>query len=203
MDDSTNKPATADPPTATDAPVTTDVLTTIINVLKPLTSEERQRTVGAAMLFLGETALSKHKAPASDTQRDSGDDEGDYPPQVTKWMKQNGISAEELDRVYHFNEDGTFDLLHAPGRSKKEQTQNTYVLTGLGKYLTTNQRTFDDATARDFCEKIGCIDPKNHATNVKDNSAEYSGDKGKGYSLTNVGIKRGAALVKEVASAGG
>ncbi|MCC8984791.1 hypothetical protein [Bradyrhizobium acaciae] len=115
-------------------------------------------------------------------------------------MKQNEVSAEQLDRVFHFNEDATFDLLHAPGKTKKDQTVNAYILTGLGKYLAANDRSFDDATARSFCETIGCFDPTNHATNLKKNKGgEFTGDKTKGYSLTNVGVKRGAALVKEVA----
>jgi hypothetical protein len=159
---------------------TTDALTTIINLLKPLTSEDRHRTVGAAMMFLGETSVSppklKQKNGGSEgSDEGEGSEEGDYSPHVTKWMKQNDVSAEELDRVFHFNKDGTFDLLHAPGNSKKEQTQNTYILTGLGKYLSTNDRAFDDATARGFCEKIGCFDKSNHATHIK-NRPEFAGD---------------------------
>jgi hypothetical protein len=186
------------------APVTMDALTTIIRVLQPLSSDERQRTVGAAMMFLGETAPPKHKASSADAERDSnGDAEGDYSRQITKWMKQYDVSAEELDQVFHFGGDGTFDLLHAPGKTKKDQTLNTYILTGLGKYLSTNDRTFDDATARAFCEKIGCFDKSNHATHMKKTGPEFTGDRSKGYSLTNPGIKRGAMLVKEVAGTGG
>jgi hypothetical protein len=121
-------------------------------------------------------------------------------------MKQNDVSSEELDvsseeldQVFHFGDEGTFDLLHSPGKSKKEQTTNTYILTGLGRYLAANDRSFDDATARGFCETIGRFDSTNHATYVKKNKGEFSGDKTKGDSLTNVGVKRGAALVKEVA----
>jgi len=154
------------------------------------------------MMFLGEAPTSKPKLKKNSKSEDSDEgedtDEGDYSPHITKWMKQNDVSSEELDRVFHFDGD-TFDLLHAPGKSKKEQTTNTYILTGLGKYLAANDRSFDDATARGFCETIGCFDSTNHATYVKKNKGEYSGDKTKGYSLTNVGVKRGAALVKEVA----
>lgn len=192
--------AAAEPAT----PVTTDALTTIINLLKPLTSEDRQRTVGAAMLFLGETSVSPPKLKQKISASEDGDegedtDEGDYSPHITKWMKQNDVSPEELDQVFHFGDEGTFDLLHSPGKSKKEQTTNTYTLTGLGKYLAANDRSFDDAVARGFCETIGCFDSTNHATYVRKNKGEFSGDKTKGYSLTNVGVKRGAALVKEVA----
>ena len=118
-------------------------------------------------------------------------------------MKQNSVSTEELDQVFHFNSDGSFDLLNAPGKSKKQQTLNTYILTGLGKYLASGgDRGFDDATARQFCETIGCYDQANHAVHLKNRGPEFTGDKHKGWSLTNPGVKRGAALVKEVAGTG-
>jgi hypothetical protein len=180
---------------------TPETLTAIIMLLEPLSSAQRQRTVAAAMMFLGEAPLQKPRQEVSTASTNKGNNDGeavgDYSAQITKWMKQNDVSPEELDRVFHFNQDGTFDLLHAPGKSKKDQTVNTYILTGLGKYLAANDRSFDDATARSFCEKIGCFDKSNHATYVK-KQQEFTGDRTKGYSITNVGIKRGAALIKEV-----
>jgi hypothetical protein len=179
---------------------TTNALTTIIKALTPLKSNERHRIVDAAMLFLGETSVSTERgAEAADAQKEVGD--GNYPAGARTWMKQNGVSAEELDMVFHFGSDGTFDIHDAPGKSKKEKTLNTYILTGLGRYLTTSERGFEDSLARGFCETIGCYDPANHAAHLKDKGAEFSGDKSKGYTLTNVGVKRGAALVKEVAGA--
>ncbi|UPJ48689.1 hypothetical protein IVB30_37645 [Bradyrhizobium sp. 200] len=205
----TNTTAASQPVPASDAEpaevkATPETLTAIIKLLEPLSSAQRQRTVAAAMMFLGEAALQKprQEASAGSTDTSNNDDDGEtgYAPQITKWMKQNDVSAEELDRVFHFNGDGTFDLLHAPGKTKKEQTVNTYILTGLGKYLAANDRSFDDATARSFCETIGCFDATNHATYLRKNKGgEFTGDKTKGYSLTNVGVKRGAVLVKELA----
>jgi hypothetical protein len=179
---------------------TTTALTTIISVLTPLNSEERHRTVDAAMLFLGETArlpARKREAAAEGDARGAMD--GDYTEKIQKWMEKYSVSPGELDQVFHFHDDGTFDIHGAPGRSKKEQTLNTYILTGLGKFLTTSDRTFDDATARGFCETIGCYDPANHAAHLKSKGPEFSGDKKKGYSLTNAGVSRGAALAKELA----
>jgi hypothetical protein len=197
-----NQPVTAPDTEPAEVKATPETLTAIIKLLEPLSSEQRQRTVAAAMMFLGEAALQKPRQETSggstDNSDSDGDDDGGYSPQITKWMKQNDVSAEELDRVFHFNQDGTFDLLHAPGNSKKVQTVNTYILTGLGKYLAANDRAFDDATARANCEKIGCFDKSNHATHIK-NQPEFTGDRSKGYSITNPGLKRGAALVKEVA----
>jgi hypothetical protein len=183
---------------------TTEALTGIIELLKPLNSEERHRTVNAAMLFLGETAgagFSRGKS-ASAAAGDAEDvDEGDYSETIVAWMKKNGVSAEELERVFHFNDDRSFDIHEVPGKYKSVMTLNAYTLTGLGNYLMTNERMFNDDLARGFCEKLVCYDAANHALTLRKKHPEFSGDKAKGYTLTNVGIKRGAALVKEVAGA--
>jgi hypothetical protein len=179
---------------------TTTALTTIIEALKPLGSDDRRRIVDAAMTFLGETTKRTPAEPASGAGEDA--DHESYPPAVSGWMRQNGISPDEVDRVFQFK-DGSFEIHDAPGGSnKKKKSVNTYILTGVGKYLTTDSRTFEDAMARQFCETVGCYDPNNHSHTIKHNGApEFTGDKKKGYSLTNVGLKRGAALVKELASA--
>jgi len=181
----------------------TKALTTIIGALTPLSSEERHRIVNAAMMFFGEPNVSPKQKALSGAKEETADEalDGDRALHVSQWMKQNSVSGEELDQVFHFNEDGSFDLLDAPGGSKKEQTLNTYILTGLGNYLASKERMFNDATARAFCDTVGCYDQANHAVYLKSRGPEFTGDKNKGFSLTNPGIKRGAALVKEVAGA--
>lgn len=181
----------------------TKALTRLIDALKPLTSEERHRTVGAAMMFLGETVAAQRKAAEAAAADNDDDADSQYSPYITKWMKQYGVSSDELDQVFHFGPENSFDLLHAPGKWKKEQTLNTYILTGLGHYLATSgDRNFDDGSARAFCERIGCYDQANHASHLKNKGPEFTGEKSRGYSLTNPGIRRGAALVKEISGAG-
>lgn len=46
----------------------TNVLKTIIDALKPLTSEERQRTLEAALVFLGEEAASNENNTESSSE---------------------------------------------------------------------------------------------------------------------------------------
>ena len=113
------------------------------------------------------------------------------------------LSGEELDQVFHFYSNGTFDLLNVPGKSKREQTLNTYVLTGLGWYLASQgKRDFNDSMAREFCEQIGCYDQANHAAHLKSRGNEFTGDKIRGYTITNPGMKKGVALIKEAAGEG-
>lgn len=181
----------------------TTALNAIITALTPLNSDERHRIVGAAMIFLGEKAVD----PRQQQQGGANDDEHDgglegYSAHARKWMKQHGVTADELEQVFLINDDGTFDIHDAPGASKKEKTLNTYVLTGLGRFLAANDKTFDDALARQFCESIGCYDQANHAATIAKKGSNFGGDKSKGYTITSVGLKRGATLVKELSSVG-
>ncbi|MDH2381589.1 hypothetical protein [Bradyrhizobium sp. CER78] len=188
-------------------PDASKALFNIIAALTPLSSEERHRTVDAAMTFLGETSSAPRKGPDSSSGPNRPEQAEDEPQNVKgatfigTWMKQHHVSQDELDQAFHFHDDGSFDLHNAPGKSKKEQTLNTYILTGLGQYLVSGgERIFDDVQARAFCERIGCYDQANHASHLKNRGPEFTGDKMKGFTLTNPGIRRGASLVKELAS---
>jgi hypothetical protein len=180
-------------------------LATIITALEPLSAEDRQRTISAASVFYGvaKPAPAPKQVDERAQRHHQGDeDHTDHPQHFRQWVQKYNVSADELDRAFHFGADGAFDIHDVPGKSKKDKTLNTYVLTGLGHYLAsaTGERDFTDATARQFCEKIGCYDQANHAGTLKNHKGgEFSGDKSKGYSLTNVGLKNGAALVKELA----
>jgi hypothetical protein len=179
----------------------TKALTTMIDLLEPLTSEERHRMVKAAMTFLGETTKTASDSKSEAKDGTGAGDEG-YSETAGKWMTQNGVSADQLDRVFHFRGDGTFDIHDVPGATKKEKTLNTYILTGVGRYLATAERQFDDFMTREACKRIGCYDEANHSAIIKGNKGgEFSGDKKTGYAVTNIGLRRGAELVKELAGA--
>ncbi len=173
----------------------TTALNAIIGALTPLKSDERHRVVGAAMMFLGEKPIELK----GDKTDDGGGDDQVHSAAIQKWLKQNNVSGAELEQVFHFGENGSFDIFDAPGATKKDRMLNTYVLTGLAKFLATGERNFDDATARKYCEQFGCYDQANFAAHMRDRGADFTGEKARGYTLTNVGIKHGAALVKELA----
>ena len=77
------------------------------------------------MVFLGEGA------PAAKTTMAKGGSVATDNSTRARWMEQNGVSQDELDRAFHFHGDGSFDLLDAPGSNKKEKTLNTYILTDI------------------------------------------------------------------------
>jgi hypothetical protein len=177
----------------------TEALTKVIEALDPLDADERNRILSAVTAYFGWTASAAgSKTPGAKTP---GVGNGDRDASIKQWMDRNGVSDHQLEQVFHFNGDGTFDIHDVPGSNNKAKTLNTYVLTGLGTYLATNSKAFTDDAARQFCKKIGCLDQNNHAATLKDKGAEFSGDKKKGYELTSVGMKRGADLVKELAGA--
>ena len=116
-------------------------------------------------------------------------------------MRQYGIAADSLERVFDFRDDDSFAILEVPGKSMREQTLNMYILTGLGTFLATGSRQFTDALARSNCEEHSCYDQANHAKTLKEKHPEFNGDKSNGWSVTVPGIKRGAELVKAVGDA--
>jgi hypothetical protein len=181
-----------------------DPLAAVVKALKPLQSDKRQRTIEAAMHYLGETPSVKVEPVIGAGMAGQAFNVTEYPPTVNVWCKQHHIGINEIDRVFLFNADGSFQLNFddAPGKTKKEKTVNIYILTGLGTYLATGQRKFDDTTARRYCQEVGCYDAANHSLHLapyKEKGHEFSGDKDRGYTITNPGLKRGAILIKELA----
>ena len=176
-----------------------EILVKMINILKPLSSGARRRVVDAAMVFLGDGVKPAAATPRKQEPTGTPADESEYTEAARRWMRQQNVSTEAMERVFHFT--GTEFAIHeVPGKSKREQAIHAYILTGLGLYLMNNgHREFPDGMARGFCETLGILDPPNHAKYLKDKHPEFTGDKNKGYVLSNPGLKRGAELIKEVA----
>ncbi|MGT2503896.1 hypothetical protein ACVOMS_29990 [Bradyrhizobium guangxiense] len=174
-----------------------DAMTKVVEVLSPLSSEDRARVIKAALALLGDpqstiTAPISVGPKADDVELDA------LPSRAKSWMSQQGISAVELQQIFHM-EDGVAEFIATvPGRNKKEQTYNAYVLTGLGQLLSTGVPVFTDKAARTLCENSGCYDSANHSAHMKDKGNEFTGSKEKGWTLTAPGLKRAAELIKEM-----
>ncbi len=167
----------------------------IIAILTPLPSEERSRVMNAAMMLLGE-ASPKLGAVSTDDEVGAV---SNLSPRAKAWMKQNSVTNEELEQVFHMSETGTEVIAsHIPGKNKKEQTYNAYILTGIAQLLATGNPSFQDKTARTLCESSGCYDSANHSAHLKDRGNEFTGTKDKGWTLTAPGLKRGAEVIKEL-----
>jgi len=171
-----------------------DSLTKVVEILSPLSSEERIRVIRAAMVLLGEAV-----PPAGFTlDEPTGSLEG-LSARARLWMKQNSLTVEQLQQVFHLLE-GAVEIIapQLPGKNKKEQTYSAYILTGVGQFLLTGNASFDDKAARALCESSGCYDLANHSAILRDRGNEFAGSKDKGWTLTTPGLRRGAELVKEM-----
>ena len=174
-----------------------DAMTKVVEVLSPLSSEDRARVIGAALALLGD-AQSKVAVPKPSEPELHDAELGTLPPRARSWMSQHGVSAVELQQIFHVADGEVEVIATVPGRNKKDQTYNAYVLTGLSQLLATGAPAFTDKAARALCEASGCYDSANHATHMKDKGNEFTGSKDKGWTLTAPGLKRAADLIKEL-----
>jgi hypothetical protein len=170
-----------------------DALTKVVEALTPLASEERTRVIRAAMALLGESSTAH-----ADVEEPTGSIEG-LSPRARVWMKQNSITPVQLQQVFHIS-DGVAEVIapQLPGRNKKEQTHNAYIITGISQLLINGGASFDDRAARALCERCGCYDSANHSANLRDRGNEFTGSKEKGWTLTAPGLRRAAEIIKEM-----
>src|SRR5258708_6511050 len=107
-----------------------NALSTIVDVLSPLSPEERARLMRAAMILLGDELPSKASLPPAGLGGALS-----LPPKAAAWMRQNGITEDQLQQAFHVA-DGAAEVIGTlPGNSKKEQTYNAYILSGIGQLL--------------------------------------------------------------------
>ncbi len=197
----------------------TEAMLTVFTALEPLPAENRLSVLKWAADKLGVLELfdqvrehdtkirnqsgggGANKAPAAD--EGSSADTGGMSKRAATWVKKHALTQEELDAVFHIKEDGAEIAAGAmPGKSKKDQSINAYVIVGAAAFLATGEAKFTDAAARETCTRYGCFDSGNHTKSLADRGNVFSGTKEKGWELTNPGLDRAAALVKEIAKAG-
>ncbi len=176
-----------------------DAMSKLVAILEPLPSEDRMRIMRAAAVLLGEVPLSG-SVKTSATEVDGNDGDLDtLSPRARTWMKQNSLKVEELQQVFHVEgQEVAVIASHMPGKDKKEQTHNAYILTGLAQMLVTGTPSFEDKRARALCESSGCYDSSNHSAYLKKKGNEFTGTKDKGWTLTAPGLMRAAEIIKEL-----
>jgi hypothetical protein len=171
----------------------------IVNLLTPLSPEDRRRAIRASLVLLGEEgAIPGEKGGPQGGQQDQDEDNG-LPPRACSWMKQNDVTIEEIQQTFHMG-DGVAEVIASdiPGKNGKEKTLTAYILAGIAGLLATGNPAFDDNSARGVCRSSGCFNLANHAAYLKEKGNEFTGSKDSGWVLTTPGLKRGAAIVKEL-----
>ncbi len=178
-------------------------LNVIVDALQPLDSPDRKRAVLGALHFLEEDWVPlPHRKNGDEAGPIEGKLEGNGPfaPSVQAWMKQNALTSEEVEVVFSFDDDKVNIIADLPSSGKRENTIKLYILMGVGTYLRTGQRKFSDEAARDACAQHSAYDVNNHSKTMKELRSELTGDKDAGWTITKPGLKRGAAIVKELAA---
>jgi hypothetical protein len=169
----------------------TQAVVQVVDELTDFSPEERRRIVQASLTLLGDAP-----APLDGRIADKNGDHG-FPAKANMWMKQYGLTAEQMSQVFHPGKNGMEIIAQIPGASRREQVRNAYVLSGIAQMLTYGETKFDDKAARQLCENRGFFDGTNHMKYMK--GVEFIGSKEKGWVLTTPGLKYGAALVIELA----
>lgn len=172
----------------------------IVEILVPLAPEERQRAISAALIVLGEPA----KAHETRAQQGRSDQPVDIPnegisPKATSWMRKNQITRDQLDHVFSIDEEG-IDVIASrlPGKSRRQQTLEAYVLCGVTALLRSGEPNFANLDARKLCQRVGCYDAANHSNYLKGFGNLIHGSKDSGWKLTNPGLNEAARIIRQL-----
>lgn len=181
------------------------IVNDVFVLLDPLESDDRRKVVASVMTLLGENA--KTETIGGNTGGSGA--EGQVPqddslgPKVTRWMKQNSLTTEMIDEVFHRNGDQVEVISgEVPGGAKRKQTQNCYLIAGVRGFLETDDPSFTDADATELCKHMGCYDLKNHATNRNALGNSMAGSKDNGFTLPAPGLRAAGELVKQMSATG-
>jgi hypothetical protein len=173
----------------------------LIQVLTPLTPEDRQRALTAAMVLLGQSfssAAVKINTPRATEESNASSE--NISAKASAWMKKHSVTREHLDHVFAIDAE-EIDVIAArmPGGGKKQQTVQAYLICGLKYLLQIGDPSFPDKDARAVCLKVGCYDSPNHALYMKAFENLINGSKDAGWKLTNPGLSKAAEIVRQLA----
>lgn len=182
----------------------TDVTAKVIKLLGPLSSGERQKVIQASLTLLGEqgdASSSSNRGLGFGNGIEMGATKAGHitpgiSPRAATWLRQNGITTDQLETVFDIADGGAGLIAELQGKSSKENTLNAYVLYGIAKFLPSGDVSFDDKAARALCVSLGCYNSANHAVYMNAKGNLFTGSKDKGWKLTAPGLKRGAELIK-------
>jgi hypothetical protein len=173
----------------------------IVEVLSPLSSEERQRAIAAAMLLFGEPVpnIASGKTPIKDQNLQAEDG---ISGKALVWMKKSSITREQLDHVFSIEND-SIDVIASkmPAFGKRQQTVKAYIICGIKSFLKAGEPAFSDEEGRELCRKVGCYDVANHTNYRKAFGNFIGGSKDSGWKLSNPGLSEGAQIIKQLAPA--
>lgn len=183
-------------------PAVIEAVPKLVGILEPLSIDARARAISAAMTILGQPVAGHVAAPQSVQPTTQSINPGGMlgiSPRASVWVARNGITREQLDHIFSIDENGVEVIASSmPGKSKRQQTVQAFVLCGLKSFLLAGELSFTDKEARQLCEKVGCYDVANHSNYMKAFDNLLAGSREAGWRLTNPGLSQAAAIVKEL-----
>jgi hypothetical protein len=175
----------------------TDTTVKMVALLEPFDADVRRRVIHATLTLLGDEHPTKSEGP---DKKDDPISTGHLPRRAESWMRQTGLTEDEINQVFHIDGDHVEVVAsRIAGKTNKERTLNSYLLAGISRLLSSGEASFDDKAARTLCSELGCYDHTNHATYLKDKGNAMAGSKDVGWKLTSPGLAQAANLVREMA----
>jgi hypothetical protein len=122
-------------------------------------------------------------------------------PVAQKWMRRNGLTANQLSSIFSLGVD-EIDLVAkaVPGKNKKDRMRSLCLLRGVSAYLGSGVARFTHEQLKETCLHYDAYDSANFAAHLKGFTAEVSGSKESGYTLTARGITNATDMVKQMSS---
>ncbi len=136
---------------------------------------------------------------SSDLSATTDDELDGISPAGRKWITRNGISPSALMKIFSLGID-EIDLIakSVPGKGKATRQKNIFLLKGMASYLGTGTARFTHEQIKEACLHYDAYDSPNFAKNLNAMSAEVSGTKDTGYTLTAKGISEATTLIKSM-----
>jgi hypothetical protein len=136
------------------------------------------------------------RAAAVNTPEPTSDAEG-INSVALRLMKRSGIEPKDLDGIFSLGID-EIDLVapKIPGHSKREKFHNVLLLKGIASYLGTGTAKVTHEQLKETSLHYGAFDATNAAGYLKAFSADFTGSKTTGYTLSPRGLTLGINMVK-------
>jgi len=147
---------------------------------------------------LEERSVSPSLESAANGKREGDEEDADgISPAGRKWIVRNGLNAKDLSSIFSIGgEEIDLVLKKVPGDKKSKRMRSVFLLKGLAAYLANGASRFTHSDVKETCLHYDAFDAANFATNFKGLSAEVSGTKETGYTLTARGLNSAAEIVK-------
>lgn len=153
------------------------------------------------MALFGDTPA---KSPPAGTPSDDSSDLHAFGPKAKRWMRQENVTLEELNEVFHVDDAGAVELIATtiPGNTVRDRAGNVYLLSGIRSLLRSDEPTVENAAAVAYCKHFACYDSKNHAKYRSALGNKLAGNVASGFVLPAPGLKAAAAIIKQIAKPG-